>query len=402
MSAATRATRVGHGRLAAARRSGILPLAVLICLTDVVNGVVAPTFTLYARSLGASIALIGVLSAVVGVTRLVTSIPAGALADRVGRRAVIVVGVLLFGGACALFTASRDPAFLVVPRILFGLAMVSTFAIGVAYVADRTTGRSRDLAISAYVSAQGVGYALGPLVAGVLATWWSTASIYRAMAVLAGCVAAYGWLTLDSGPSAATRPQAATARGPAWRQLRRRSLVGVSVANFAMILMFSGSLVPFLALLGSRRGLGHQAIAILYGARAGASTITRLPAGMLARRLTNTHLLLGAVAVDSVAALAIGIAPSAMLIVAAVIVDGVAFGTFLGASQSYIAETTDRAGLGAALGVYSMAGSVGETLGAASMGAVAALSGVAEVFRLDALILLVAAVGSFLLLRRAP
>jgi MFS family permease len=79
----------------------------------------------------------------------------------------------------------------VVPRILYALGVVSTFGIGVAYIADRTSGTARDLAIGAYVSAQGIGFAVGPLVAAALAAQLSIASIYRLTAVLALLTAIY-------------------------------------------------------------------------------------------------------------------------------------------------------------------------------------------------------------------
>jgi hypothetical protein len=69
-----------RSNLRAAQRTRILDLTIVICLADIVCGVAAPTFTVYARGLGASLVLVGILAAVTGLTRLVASLPVGLLA----------------------------------------------------------------------------------------------------------------------------------------------------------------------------------------------------------------------------------------------------------------------------------------------------------------------------------
>jgi len=59
------------------RNKELLALCFMIFTADVVSGIVSPTFSLYASSLGASLVLIGVLSSVVGLTRILSSVPIG-------------------------------------------------------------------------------------------------------------------------------------------------------------------------------------------------------------------------------------------------------------------------------------------------------------------------------------
>jgi MFS family permease len=88
-----------------------------------------------------------------------------------------------------------------------------------------------------------------------------------------------------------------------------------------------------------------------------------------------------------VAALGIGLSSSAWLLVPAVAVDGIAFGVFMATSQSFIAECVPSAQVGGWLGMYSAAGAVGETAGAAVMGGVAAVFGGPAVFRITVAVL---------------
>jgi MFS transporter, DHA1 family, multidrug resistance protein len=391
-----------RSNLRAARRTRILDLTIVICLADIVCGIAAPTFTVYARGLGASLVLVGILAAVSGLTRLVTSIPVGFLADRVSRSYVIAAGVLAFAAAYGLFTVSSDPTFLIVPRILYALGVVATFGIGVAYIADRTTGTARDLAIGAYVSAQGIGFAVGPLVAAALASELSIANIYRLTAVLALVTAAYAWLRLERRLPPPSHDLEPSPRPRSADLLGQPPLVGVSVANLAVMLMFNGSVIPFLAVVGTKLGLDKQQIALLYGLRAIASTLSRLPAGLLAKSVSNRTVFLFAVAVDAVAALGIGFSSDAWMLVTAVVVDGIAFGVFMATSQSFIAERVSPSKVGGWLGVYSAAGAVGETVGAAAMGGVAWALGGFAVFRVAAVLLGTGLLLSWLAIARQP
>jgi hypothetical protein len=82
------------------------------------------------------------------------------------------------------------------------------------------------------------------------------------------------------------------------------------------------------------------------------------------------------------------------------VADGIAFGTFLGTSQSFIAESVPASGIGTWLGVYSAAGAHGETFRGVVMGTIAAAFGGLGVFRVSAVILAAGAVISVASLRR--
>jgi MFS family permease len=141
------------------------------------------------------------------------------------------------------------------------------------------------------------------------------------------------------------------------------------------MLMFNGGVVPFLAVVWIDVRPQRAERRLLYSIRAIASTLARIPASNLAARFSNRNLLLAAVVLEAVAALGIGLAPNAAFVVAFAVADGIAFGTFLGTSQSFIAESVPASGIGTWLGVYSATGALGETTGGVVMGTIAAAFG---------------------------
>src|SRR5262245_65957402 len=72
--------------------------------TDIVAlGVAVPVLPDLGRRLGASPAVIGLLFGSFGATMLVVSMPMGAISDRVGRRAPMLIGLAALAGATLLF-----------------------------------------------------------------------------------------------------------------------------------------------------------------------------------------------------------------------------------------------------------------------------------------------------------
>jgi len=373
-------------------RRDLVDVSLFVFAADLVWGMVAPTFSLFVRDLGGSPLAVGVLAATVGATRLVGSFPVGALSDRVGRKAVLVAGGALFGAAFLLFTVPSDPWLLAGPRVLLGLAMLATFPLGVAYIAGTVSPRRRTLAISVYVSAQGLGYALGPLLGSWLASAYGYELTYRVAAGIALAAAAAAARRLRREP-----PGPAAARPLRLRRLPR-DLAAPAVANVAVMLMFSGAVTPFLSLYAARLGLGVFAVGALYAARAAASVSARLPAGLLARRLPNARLAVAAVALDAAAALGVAASGSAAPLVAAALADGVAFGVFLSAGQSLVAERAPPGRQGAAIGAFAAAGALGETAGALGFGVLAHLVSLRAVFVVAGAALAAAAAASSRLL----
>jgi DHA2 family multidrug resistance protein-like MFS transporter len=104
-------------------------------------------------------------------------VTAGNLADRFGRKKVLLIGTAAFGVASALAAFSPTAGVLVVARLLLGIAgatiMPSTLSIIRTLFTDP---RERTRAVAIWSAGSGGGIALGPLVGGLLLEhyWWGS------------------------------------------------------------------------------------------------------------------------------------------------------------------------------------------------------------------------------------
>ena len=89
-------------------RREVVDICMLIFIADVVTGVQIPLFPLYTISLGASLGLLGVITAVLGLTRLASALPIGMLSDRLDRKTAYgLYGLLLAAAAVGMAIAPR-------------------------------------------------------------------------------------------------------------------------------------------------------------------------------------------------------------------------------------------------------------------------------------------------------
>lgn len=96
-------------------------------------------------------------------------VPLAALADRWGRRRMLLTGFTIFGGASLLVLVADSPAAVIAVRVLLGVggAMIMPATLSLIRVLF-TDPRERALALGVWAATASVGAALGPIVGGAL------------------------------------------------------------------------------------------------------------------------------------------------------------------------------------------------------------------------------------------
>lgn len=370
--------RWGVGRVRV--RADIGALCLVVVIADIIFGIVAPTFSLHARSLGIGLGALGFLNALTGIVQLIVAVPLGVLSDRLGRPALIVGGMACFAGGLLCFAGARGMPLLILGRILFGLAGVAVFQIGTAHLGDITAPGERSFAFGLYATAMGLGFTIGPLLGGQIAERAGTAAAYL---VGAGVALIGGVLAARMVRRPASSGGGATGGRGLWaiaRTLRRPDLALVSLGNLLMAWAFTGAITTFFPLYGNALGLSAATIGVFFALRAFVSALGRLPNGLIVRAFGNQAVLLTALAVDAIVMLALAWAGTPWLLAVLLALEGLAYGAYLVAGQSYIADQTTAENRGTAVGLYGMASSIGGIAAPAGLGVLASAWGLPAVF----------------------
>lgn len=115
----------------------------------------------------------------------------GQIADRVGRKRVIVICASTLGIATLLTATSTNLASLLFWRFLQGVATPGVFSVTTAYVYDQWPVERAASAISAYVSGTVVGGFLGRVISGFAAEHFGWQSAFIALGCIGLAIAAY-------------------------------------------------------------------------------------------------------------------------------------------------------------------------------------------------------------------
>ncbi len=149
------------------RRSPLAILFVTVFLDLLGFGIVIPFLAYYVESFGSGAATVGLMMSSFSLAQFVFAPLWGSLSDRIGRRPVLLIGLLGSVVGYALFGFAASVAWLFASRILAGIAGAS-IPTAQAYIADSTTLENRAKGMGIIGAAFGLGFVLGPAAGGLL------------------------------------------------------------------------------------------------------------------------------------------------------------------------------------------------------------------------------------------
>ena len=113
-----------------------LELCFAVLVSMIGFGLILPLLPIYGREMGASGVYLGLLTSLFGITRSITSLPGGVLADKVGRKKLIVGGLLAYTVVMFLFGVSTNLYHLLILRACQGAASGVVWPVAATMVAD--------------------------------------------------------------------------------------------------------------------------------------------------------------------------------------------------------------------------------------------------------------------------
>ena len=147
--------------------------------------IILPVFAFYAEDLpgGNNYTLIGIALGAYGLTQAILQIPFGWLSDRIGRKPVIYLGLILFAVGSLVAALAIDIYWVIFGRIIQGAGAISAAVMALA--ADLTREEHRTKAMATIGMTIGTVFAISLIVAPVLNQWIGVPGIFAMTGVLA-------------------------------------------------------------------------------------------------------------------------------------------------------------------------------------------------------------------------
>lgn len=232
-----------------------LAVVFTIVFIDLVGfGIVLPLMPAYAATAHISPAQIGVLITSFSLLQLLVSPLWGALSDRIGRRPVLLIGLVGSTASYVLFAFAHDFWALLASRVIAG-GMGATVGVAQAYVADITPPERRAQSLGILGAAFALGFILGPAFGGVLYSY-SHAAAGIAAASLCGVNALAALVWLPETPQHLSRR--ATVR------MAVRPLAAPLIATFLLIAAFAVIHVSLPLIAQEELGLTPRRMGMLF------------------------------------------------------------------------------------------------------------------------------------------
>ncbi|MCC3745435.1 MFS transporter [Rouxiella badensis] len=161
---------------------------------------VLPVLTTYGMSLaGASETLIGIAIGIYGLAQAIFQIPFGLLSDRIGRKPLIVFGLLIFTAGSVIAASTHSIWGVIIGRALQGSGAIA--AAVMALMSDLTREQNRTKAMAFIGISFGITFAIAMVLGPIITHAWGLHALFWAIAVLTLCGIV---ITLTVVPSPAT------------------------------------------------------------------------------------------------------------------------------------------------------------------------------------------------------
>jgi MFS transporter, DHA1 family, multidrug resistance protein len=176
----------------AGNRTALFGIVGAVFVSGTGIGSLLPVLPLYLRERGASYALVGAIVASALAAQAIGQWPAGRLAERFGRREMMVAGLLLAAAASIAFLIPLPVGWLIVLRFVQGLGFAAAAPAELAAVADVVPPAQLGRAYGWVAGAQQGGYIFGPAIGGFLAVFgrWTVFAVTGVALLAAAMVVA--------------------------------------------------------------------------------------------------------------------------------------------------------------------------------------------------------------------
>jgi multidrug resistance protein len=229
-------------------------------------GIVIPFLPMFAHDLGIGAAGIGLILAAYSIAQLVCAPVLGRISDRIGRRPVIMLGLLGSSAGYVIYGFAGSFLLLLISRLVHG-ACAATVPTAQAYIADTTAQRDRARGMGMIGAAFGLGFVLGPAIGGVLGHSGLRVPVFFAAALT---MANFLFATIRLPESHRPQPGARIGLEAAMAPLLAlpRELVGHRVARlfgvaFLLTLALAGLEATFALMLPAVYGYGALGVGLM-------------------------------------------------------------------------------------------------------------------------------------------
>lgn len=353
---------------------------------------VLPIFTAY---LGADPSGVGFIASVSAFTGVVMSIPAGILADRLGKRRMLVFSAIIFSTAPFLYLFVTSIWQLALIRLYHGLATAVFIPVSMAMVSD-IFRKERGEKIGWFSTSTLLGRFLAPLVGGSIigALVFNPGMSYKVIYILCGIAGIMTLLLSFKIPDTTEIKKEARSWQETFRVFRtvvsNRGIVITSAVEAAILFAY-GTFETFLPLYSLKIGLSAYEVGIFLSLQVITLAIMKPVMGKFSDRHGRKAQIFFGALTGSLCIGSFALFNSFIPLLLLSILFGFSLSVVTSATSAFIADLSVAEGRGSAMGILGSIMDIGHTTGPLVSGIIAVYFGISKSFIGASLVLALAA-----------
>ena len=358
---------------------------VFVVTLIVVMGVssISPAFPVIQEAFGISKPAVGLLIVVFTLPGVLFTPVLGVLADRFGRKKILVPSLLLFGIAGSACTFARDFDLLLTLRFLQGIGAASLGSLNVTIIGDLYSKRQLATAMGYNASVLNIAVPAYLIIGGAMASLaWYYPFVLSIIAVPVGILV----LTSLKSPEPKNQQDFKQYLSSAFQSVKNRQVLGLfSLTLFTFIILFGTYLTYFSLLLGGEKFHASPLLIGVITSSMGLTTAaTSSQLGTLTKRFSEKTLIKVAFVIYAVTLLVIPFVHTIWLFLVPTVIFGIAHGVNLPSIQTLLAKLAPIEYRAAFMSLNGMVLRLGQTLGPLVMGAIFLVGGFEGTFFVSA------------------
>ncbi len=327
-----------------------------------------PVLPLYVASLGGTDQVIGLISSISPVAGIILSFPAGFLADRIGKKRLLVVSGVVFAAAPLLYLVVNSAWWLIPIRFFHGIATAILGPVASAVICGAypdTKGEKLGL----YSSATLIGRTIAPIAGGAIisamtiaGSSWTYRGVYATAFLLALPVLVMTLLVGDDDGERVEGPALSDFTKSLRDFLANRHLTATALIEMAIYFTF-GAFETYLPVYLHSRGYPAYQIGLIFSLQVFSIALTKPLFGRLSDSIDRRIQILAGILILGASIALVTIMPGAVSMIALGIVFGLGMSLATIATGTYIADMAKKENLGGALGALSSIMDIGHSTG---------------------------------------
>ncbi|MFC2011110.1 MFS transporter [Chloroflexota bacterium] len=292
---------------------------------------ITPVFPDVMRQLDIKGTQVGLLVTFFTLPGIILSPVLGVLADRLGRKRILVPSLFLFGVAGTACAFTRDFHTLLALRVFQGIGAASLGSINVTIIGDIYSGQERTEAMGLNASVLSIGTAAYPAIGGALAILgWQYPFALPIVALPIGIIV----LISLHNPEPRNRQSLKDYIGSTWAYLKNLKVIALFAAGvLTFIILYGAFLTYFPLLLADSFSASSLIIGGLMSAMSLITAVVSSQLGRISRWLSQGVIIKLAFVIYAIALFLIPLMPNLWLLLIPVVIYGVAHGAMVPSIQ---------------------------------------------------------------------